>query len=206
MKNKIIYVLRHGQTDYNKNGMVQGRGVDASLNETGISQTNLVYDALKDVPFDVIFTSSLKRTHETISPFIENGLGLNHISLGGLDEISWGDREGIKTNLEAKNHYVMIINGWRSGNLSLRAGGGETPMEVMKRQQAAFKQIINFPGNKILVCMHGRAMRVLFCWLLNYPLNYMDGFPHQNCAYYKLIYRDNDFFIDEFNQIGHLNS
>jgi len=204
LKNKIIYVLRHGQTDYNKNGMVQGRGIDASLNETGILQASLIYDALKDVPFDVVFTSSLKRTYETINRFIENGL--KHISLKGLDEISWGNLEGTKTDREARNRYAVVINEWKNDNLNLRMGGGETPVEVMNRQQEAFKQIINFPGNTILVCTHGRAMRILFCWLLNYPLNYMDGFPHQNCAYYKLIYRGKDFFIDEFNQTEHLNT
>ena len=204
MKNKTIYVLRHGQTDYNKNGMVQGRGVNASLNETGILQANLVYEALKDIPFDAVFTSTLKRTFQTVTRFIENGL--KHVSLEGLDEISWGDREGVKTNSEEKSRYAAIMEGWKNGDLNLRVGGGETPTEVMRRQQAAFKQIIEFPGDKILVCTHGRAMRILFSWLLNYPLNYMDGFPHQNCVYYKLIYRGNDFFIEEFNQTKHLNS
>ena len=87
-KEKNIYIVRHGQTDFNLKGIVQGRGVDSSLNETGFRQAQLLFEKYKDIPFDNILTSTLRRTHQTVSPFAE--IGLHHTPKVALDEISWG--------------------------------------------------------------------------------------------------------------------
>ena len=185
--------------------MVQGRGIDASLNETGIHQASQVYHALKNITFEVVFTSTLVRTHQTVKDFLTNDKDLKHIELEGLDEISWGDQEGVYANGEARNLYAETVKGWQKGALHLNVGGGESPVEVMDRQKEAWSVIADHPAQHILICMHGRAIRILLSWLLNYPLNYMDGFPHQNCAYYKVIGRESDYFIDEFNQKAQLS-
>lgn len=59
-----LYVVRHGQTDWNINGLVQGL-TDIELNSTGIDQANQVAEQLKDVNFASIYASPLKRTIET---------------------------------------------------------------------------------------------------------------------------------------------
>lgn len=60
----LIYILRHGQTDYNKNGIFQGRN-NISLNEEGIKQITETSKELKKIKFDKIYVSPLKRTIET---------------------------------------------------------------------------------------------------------------------------------------------
>lgn len=182
--------------------MVQGRGVDAPLNDTGRNQAQKVYQSLKSISFDAVFTSELQRAQQTVAPFIADGI--THFTDEGFDEISWGNQEGVQADPAALNLYAETVKGWREGKLELNVGGGESPIEVMERQKKAMNNLINCKGEIILLCMHGRAMRILLCWLLNYPLNYMDGFPHENCAYYKLIYRDRDYFIDGFNIQDHL--
>jgi len=182
--------------------MVQGRGVDASLNDTGRIQAKKTYDRLLQVNFKTVFTSEMKRTKETVKSFLDDGY--EHIALDGLDEISWGKMEGVKASAEDKNLYSQTVKDWRNGMLDRNVGGGESPKEVMSRQKAAIDKVLEHPSDTVLVCMHGRAMRILLCWLLNYPLNYMDGFPHRNCAYYKVIYRGNSYYIDEFNVTDHL--
>ncbi|MEM9341389.1 MAG: histidine phosphatase family protein, partial [Bacteroidota bacterium] len=174
MKTKTIYLLRHGQTDYNKNGLVQGRGVDASLNDVGRKQATAASNHFKGLPIDRFFSSSLIRTHETLAPF-----GVDFTPLEGFDEISWGAFEGLETTPDDKNLYRATINGWRTGLLDAAIGGGESPRDVKARQEEAMKQVLEDESETILICMHGRAMRILLCWLLSYPLNYMDGFPHQ---------------------------
>lgn len=182
--------------------MVQGRGVDAPLNSTGMMQAEMVYHQLKSIPFDIVFSSKLQRTQQTILRFVEDGIP--HASHEGFDEISWGSQEGVRADLAAKNLYAETVRGWRSGELDLNVGGGESPPEVMARQKKAMELVLSDNTQTILICMHGRAMRILLCWLLNYPLNYMDGFPHDNCAYYKLVYRAGEYFIDGFNVQDHL--
>ena len=182
--------------------MIQGRGVNTSLNERGIAQARKTAQQLEKVSFDSVYTSALIRTQETIGEFALNGIPI--ISHEGFDEISWGTQEGKEASDEAKNCYTDTVNGWRRGDLSLNVGGGENPLQVMERQKEAVQKVLKDDAQNVLVCMHGRAMRVLLCWTLNYPLNYMDGFPHQNCAYYVLGYRNESFYLKEFNQVDHL--
>lgn len=183
--------------------MVQGRGVNASLNETGRQQARKTFEYLKDIPFDSIYTSELIRTRETVSGFEEAGYQLH--ALSGFDEISWGSMEGVKATTEEKNLYAQTVKEWQSGNLEANVGGGESPIEVMNRQKIAMQKVLSSSDQTILICMHGRAIRILLSWLLNYPLQFMDGFPHKNCCYYKLKNTGSQFVIEEFNVTSHLN-
>jgi len=92
MIEKTLYIVRHGQTDLNKQGIVQGRGRDTDLNKEGRHQAQQFYEAYKDVPFDKIYISELKRTQQSIQPFIDDGLPFE--KLAGLDELAWGVLEG----------------------------------------------------------------------------------------------------------------
>jgi len=60
----MIYLVRHGQTDWNLQGINQGQ-TDIELNETGIEQAKILANKLKDVKFDFVFASSLKRAIST---------------------------------------------------------------------------------------------------------------------------------------------
>ena len=93
MNTKKIYLTRHGQTDFNRKGIVQGSGIDSDLNELGQAQARAFFDYYKDQPFDKLYVSALKRTHQSMAGFIESGLVYEE--LADLNEISWGEREGV---------------------------------------------------------------------------------------------------------------
>ena len=59
-----IYIVRHGETDWNGPRRLQGRS-DIPLNETGIEEAKITGEALKDVPFAAAFVSPLTRTRQT---------------------------------------------------------------------------------------------------------------------------------------------
>ena len=61
---KDIYLIRHGETEYNRKGVVQGSGIDADLNELGQKQAEAFFAHYQDLPIDKIYTSALKRTHQ----------------------------------------------------------------------------------------------------------------------------------------------
>ena len=113
--------------------MVQGRGINASLNATGQLQAEKAYRKLNEIAFDKFYSSSLARTHETLAPFQSD-----FIQKEGFDEISWGNQEGMKTSPETENMYAGTLNNWRNGKLDLNVGGGESPIEVMDRQKTSF--------------------------------------------------------------------
>src|SRR4051812_43216151 len=97
---KTLYIVRHGQTDLNKQGIVQGRGMDTNLNQEGMLQANMFFNSYKDIPFDKIYISELRRTQQSIQQFID--LGIPYQKLSGLDELAWGIHEGQPSTPETK--------------------------------------------------------------------------------------------------------
>lgn len=203
MTGKKIYLIRHGQTEYNLKRIVQGSGVDSSLNDTGRAQARAFHRMYGGLKFDRIYTSVLKRTTETVQPFLD--AGYEHEQLEGLNEINWGNKEGLVVDEQEHNHYFRIIESWRSGDLGEKMEAGESPQEVAARLKPTMDYILSKEDEeRILVCMHGRAMRILLCILLNYPIRCMDYFPHQNTCLYKLVFTGSMIRIDRFNDLSHL--
>ena len=200
---KTLYIVRHGQTDLNKQGIVQGRGRNTDLNEEGRHQAQLFHDAYKDVPFDKIYISELKRTQQSIQPFIDDGLSFEKLS--GLDELAWGVLEGQPSTPENKAAFMKLMRDWLDGNLDSKFEGGESPNEVKARQLEALKVIMSHPEEKtVLICMHGRALRLFLCILQNLPLTEMENFPHQNLVLYKVTWDGNKYEVVDFNNAQHL--
>ncbi len=187
---KTIYLIRHGQTDYNKQGIIQGAGVDSDLNETGRKQAEQFFHHYRHIPFQKIYTSSLKRTHQTVLPFKE--LGLPQQIIPELDEINWGKMEGALPTKENTAEFIEMIQTWRKGHLDTAVAGGETPNQLMTRQKIGLQRILAEPEDPILICMHGRAMRSFLCLLTGHPLKDMDDFEHGNVCLYILEKNLND--------------
>jgi broad specificity phosphatase PhoE len=203
LNTKKIYVVRHGQTDLNLKGIVQGSGVDSSLNETGRAQALAFFENYRHVPFDKVYTSALKRTKETVENFVQ--LGIATEALAGLNEISWGKKEGEAITPEEDKYYHYMLDQWQKGNTALRIEGGESPDEVVKRMKPAVDHILAQPNEKnVLICMHGRAIRILLCHLLNYPLKSMDMFEHENACLYILNFTGTVFNVELYNNVSHL--
>ena len=200
---KTLYIVRHGQTDLNKQGVVQGRGMNTNLNDEGRTQAGLFFNAYKDVAFDKIYISELKRTQQSIQQFID--LGIPYEKLEGLDELAWGIYEGQPRTPETDAGFLKLVRDWVDGKLDSKIEGGESPNEVKARQEAALDIIMGHPEEEtVLICMHGRAMRLLLCLLTGKPLTEMESFPHQNLVLYKVIYDGAKFEIVDFNNAGHL--
>jgi broad specificity phosphatase PhoE len=76
--NKTLYIVRHGQTDLNKQGIIQGRGKDTDLNDEGRLQARQFFAAYGHVAFDKIYVSALKRTQQSIQQFIDPAFHLKN--------------------------------------------------------------------------------------------------------------------------------
>lgn len=202
---KTLYIVRHGQTNLNKQGIVQGRGMDTDLNEEGRKQAGLFFNAYKDVAFNKIYISELKRTRQSIQQFIDKGIPYEKLS--GLDELAWGIYEGKARTPDTDAGFIKLVRDWVDGNLDSKIEGGESPNEVLARQKIALETIMSHPDEKnVLICMHGRAMRLLMCLLTNKPLTEMENFPHQNLVLYKVTYDGAKFDIVDFNNAQHLKN
>lgn len=206
MSVKTIYLIRHGETEFNRMGIVQGSGVDADLNEMGFSQARAFFEAYQEVNFHKIYTSKLRRTVQSVQNFID--LGIAYESLEGLNEICWGEKEGKAPNYLEDEAYLDVLRRWKIGETSIPAAkDGESPDEVAARQKIAFEHILSHPEEEVvLVAMHGRAIRILLTHLLNLPLANMDDFEHSNLCLYKLVYSytNKAFTLEVSNDVSHL--
>lgn len=200
---KTMYIIRHGETELNKQGIVQGRGINASLNETGFRQAGEFFRMYHDVPFDRIYTSTLLRTHQTVQQFIDTGLPWEQ--LPGLDELAWGEYEGRESTEETRAAFRTMMKNWTDGQLDFKPKGGESPLEVQQRQIKALDHILGASGETILICMHGRALRLILSTMMQTPLREMDNYPHQNVVLYKVGFAQGRFSILEANNIKHLS-
>jgi probable phosphoglycerate mutase len=203
LNRKKIYLVRHGQTDFNLQGVVQGSGIDAPINATGQAQANAFFEAYRGISFDQIYHTALIRTKQSIAPFID--LGIPSRALAELNEISWGDYEGTPMTPEEGEYYRHMLHQWQQGNLDYAIAGGESPNTVAIRMKRGIEIVLNGPGDTILVCMHGRAMRIFLSLLLNYDMRYMDQFEHNNlCLYLLEQLPDETFVVRKFNDQDHL--
>jgi probable phosphoglycerate mutase len=200
---KTVYITRHGQTDFNLQGIVQGSGVDSSLNDTGRAQASYFYDRHQEVPFQVVLTSRLKRTWETVSHFIEAGIPWEkHLE---INEMSWGAHEGKKGTPESIAEYGKIKDGWGLGDIDGRIGGGESAREMSIRLQQFIDHLPEREEDTILICSHGRAMCGLVTLMMGRPINRMNELIHSNTGLWRATLQDDGTWrFDLQNDCSHL--
>ncbi len=181
-----MYLVRHGQTDFNARGIIQGRSVDSDLNAVGRAQAADFYQSYGHLHMDRIYTSSQRRSIQSVEAWINQDTP--HEILPELDEISWGTSEGIPSTSDSIAEYVRVKEAWAQGHAHARLAGGESLTELATRVKRAVDLIESRREDRILVCSHGRTMRVLQCLLHRRGLEHMEDYAHSNLALIRLVY------------------
>ena len=194
-----LYIIRHAETEYNKKGIIQGSEVDSDINDVGESQANSFYEYYKDINFDKIYVSDLKRTFQTIRRFTENGS--SYEKLKEFNEISWGVNQGKSDDLE---DYARLIDTWLAGNLDNKFEEGESPNEMSVRLVKGFNKVLDDDHDTVLLCIHGRALRILLSKIIDNDLTKMDKYVHSNTGLYILEYKNGKYEILGSNLRDHL--
>jgi len=179
---KRIYFVRHGETDCNSKNLIQGRGVDAPLNALGHQQAEAFYQHYKHIPFDKVYTSSLQRTHQSMAPLLKSGIP--HEIIDGFDEMDFGIMEG-KEMFDSTGTFTLksLLEQWKNNKGDAKTEQGESPNEVLQRMKDALETVLSRKQEaNVVVCMHGRALRILMCYLLNLPISNMEKYFHANLA------------------------
>ncbi len=194
-----LYIIRHAETEYNRKGIIQGSEVDSDINDVGESQANSFYEYYKNINFDKIYVSDLKRTFQTIRRFTKNGL--SYEKLKEFNEISWGVNQGKSDDLE---DYARLIDTWLAGNLDNKFKEGESPNEMSVRLVKGFNKVLDDDHDTVLLCIHGRALRILLSKIIDNDLTKMDKYVHSNTGLYILEYKNGKYEILGSNLRDHL--
>lgn len=200
-----IYLARHGETEYNRKNQIQGRGIDAPLNNTGTKQARAIAHYLNDVPIHRIVSSNLKRSQQT-ARVIANVFGLDIESHPDLDEMNFGILEGRPIS-EIKAELQDLHTRWKSGDIEYAMEGGESPSTVLKRSRSRAQSIIEKnEAPNLLFVLHGRLLRILLSDWLNYGLENMHQIPHSNGALYHLQWNGTGFEALYLHKTDHLSA
>ena len=200
---KRIIIVRHGETAYNALGIVQGRGVNAELNEKGWLQSRKFCEYFDSDFFDLVVSSTLVRSQQTVSEIVKKNPKAWVIS-SLIDEISWGKSEGLANKNIINDNYNLLIDRWSKGDFDSKIEEGETAWELAARCQIFIDWLQHIPHKNILICTHGRTIRVLIALLKGLPLNKMEEIEHTNTGWYDLKYKEDIFVFNEENSIKHL--
>ena len=195
-----LHIIRHAVTEYNKLGVIQGSEVDSDLNDVGLTQSDLFYEYYKHYNFQKIYVSGLKRTFQTVKRFVENGSSYEKII--DFNEISWGVNQGKNDDLA---EYKLLTDSWKSGNLDNKFENGESPNEMVVRMIRGLEKIVDDNLDKVLICIHGRALRVLLSKIIDNDLTMMDKYVHSNTGMYTIEYKDNNYSVIKRNLTKHLH-
>lgn len=201
---KKLYIIRHGETEPNKQHIIQGSGLDAPLNETGMQQAADFFMAYRHIPFDAVYTSALIRTWQSVDGFLKKGIP--HFPVKNLNEISWGVKDGTRIDPAEQKIYNSMLSDWKAGLLDRSFEKGESPNMVASRMKLAVEDLLKTDLNTILMCIHGRALRILLCLLTKRNLAEMENFLHSNLCLYILSFDGKNWTIELENDTHHLQN
>lgn len=204
----VFYFARHGETDCNRRGIVQGRQIDAGLNAMGQAQAARLADRFAGVPLDAIYASTLRRATETAACIASLHPNAPLRLDPDLAEMSWGRYEGRVLDDRLRARFEGLATRWKLGDPEARPDGGESAHDVQTRALRAVNRIrARHPGQTVLVVTHGRFLRILLATLLpDYGIARMDDIPHANTGVYKLIARGEAWRAEYLNCTRHLYS
>ena len=180
----LLYVLRHGVTRWNKLKKVQGT-IDIPLAPEGIELAEKTGKALRDVPFDICFTSPLTRARQTAQcvlgdreiPVIEDKR-IQEIDFGVLEGTQFKDAQGKIVSREMDIFFEDPLNFKRPEH-------GENISDILKRTREFWIEKTTDPAladKTVLVSSHGCAVRALLQNIYQDPAHFWHGCVPPNCS------------------------
>lgn len=194
-----IILVRHGETDMNKEKLYHGI-LDPQLNHVGIKQAEKAYNIVKNISYNKIFSSPLKRAYKTAE--ILNYKNLDIEISDKIKELNFGIFEGLSYQ-EILNKYPdelkIAIKNWKNYNFKI----GESPYELQKR---AVKFINSLDKNfNYLIITHWGVICTILSYYFSHDLDAYWKFKIDNCGIVIIDFDENNFPILAGFNIGGWN-
>jgi len=186
----VLYLIRHGETDWNKEGKYTGQ-TDIPLNEIGRQQVREAAKALKIHNPKVIYTSDLIRAVET-AQLIAKELHIPIIQDKRLREINQGEWEGLHIS-EIHSRYGNQFISHRDNPLIVSAPNGESIAEVKTRVIDFLNEItVKHPSEQIVISSHGLVLGIIRTIAMDIPINKVFEFIPENAKVYQMEIQANN--------------
>ncbi len=169
--NSRIFLVRHGETDWNRQGRFQGQ-INIPLNHQGEEQAKDAGKFLSGFELTKAFSSSMTRPTQTAKAILEYHPGVQLESKKNLIEIGHGLWEG-KLESEIKAEWFELLEKWKLSPQSVKMPKGESINDVWERSVRCWKEICAElqPSDTALVVAHDAVNKTILCSLLGLTPN-----------------------------------
>lgn len=198
-KSLEIWFIRHGQTDWNLEGRIQG-ATDRELNETGRRQAELLRPRLQEVSFDAVWSSDLRRARRTAEiAFPDSAIRLDE----RLREMHAGVDEGARFS-ELTEAAAAIRAAARAGDTAAAPSGGESYADVMARIASWLGDLPK--SGRIASVVHGGVIQAAVRFALGQQAGWAKGanLATANTSITELRVADSGFTVVRLNDHAHL--
>ena len=194
-----IYIVRHGQTEWNLLGKTQGHG-NSDLTPKGIEQAELLADSMTKYPIDY---SDLGRAYQT-AEIIGNKLSIEVEKTEALREMNFGTWEGriIKDIIEEDPELYKM---WRNEPHLAKIPQGETLSQIKERTDAFIKEINEkYDGKHIVLVTHSLCARIMLLSFLDSDVKNIYRINQANTALNIIELRDYGPVVMKMNDTTHI--
>lgn len=197
-----LYLIRHGQTDWNAAGKIQG-GTDISLNEAGLEQARCLAKRMETRPISQIFSSALRRA-VTTAEAIGSTQNIPVHQVDGLEEVGFGAWEGL-TWEEIQKDYPREFQRWQQSPVEASPPGGELQQDIRERCSRVMESILAQAKGDLAIVTHGATLVYIMEYLMrDHPLE--EELIVHNASITTVQYSPltQDFVMLKMNETEHL--
>ena len=209
-----VLLVRHGETEWNKEHRVQGSNSDILLNEKGKRQAEALALRLKQEKIQSVYSSPLKRALDTarvIAPYHQLEIRVEP----GLREIDAGELEGVLISMVGKRLDELLVmrgqetTGAMAGEGSwvrLKSIGGESLEDVQRRAWSVMESMVNrHPDGVVAVVCHYFVIMSIVCAVLNLPLSNVGRLRLNVASISTVVFDGKVPYLAQFNDGCHLD-
>jgi broad specificity phosphatase PhoE len=198
-----LILVRHGETDWNKNEVYRGRA-DVALNKTGLEQAALAARYLSAEKIDVIYSSPLQRALKTaaaIARFQKTKVN----AVGDLIDFDYGEWQGL-TSAEVQERYPELYQDWLDTPEQVRIPGGESLQSVLDRAVPFVEEAVaRCREGKIVLVSHRVVLKVIICALLGLDNSYFWNIRLDNGATTRFQFDGSRTVLTSHNDTSYLS-
>ena len=201
MKETEIILVRHGETEWNSQQRMQGHS-NSDLSSVGQAQIQALGQWMKNVPFDLIYSSDslrAKQTAEAITQFSGHELKIDL----RLREKNLGVFEGL-TSEEARERHPEVFRLFKTAGSKYVIDEGESTQQLQDRALEIVDEIrIKHPEERVLLVTHGGFIRVVMKHSLGLSLETPTRFLIRNTGVFRLVWEDK-WIVSQMGGVSHL--
>jgi len=199
-----IVLVRHGETEWNAEGRIQGYLADSPLTEIGRAQAQAVARRIAGESVDALYSSDAGRTRQTVAPIAE-ATRLPVVLDDRLRERNYGVFEG-RTYAEVERDFPQAFERFGKHDPHFAAEGGESALQFRDRVIEALERLARqAQRGRAVVVTHGGVLGAMYRHVMSIPLDAPRDFSIANASLNRLSFHAGAWRIIAWGEVAHLS-